>query len=720
MQSFGARELLREYDDTSRADHTAIRFLAISVSGTYHRVPTLPPRKRPAQPKVGPRVLVGAGLCALGLIQLYYLSPLFVGKEPFGEDLSIHLLEIQRIAEALRHGDPNLWNTSANLGFPSGYYYQILPQLVPAVLFVVFAGHVSLVFWFKFALTVPFLLLPASTYYALRQTKLDEVHCFGAATAVGFVFGASPWGLGADSLFTTGLYTQAWAMIVYPLALVFVDRYVTSGTGFLEASVTALFCGLCHPFVAFSLAVPVLVRAVWQRPFPLARLCWLLVGILGMSAFFWLPILVHYDSFGAFPARNLGEHGIRARAFFEMLFRGEFLDVGRLPVLTFLFAIGLLVRRIAGPTGTWLSIQAVVFGALIVLGTTSFGRIGDDLLPAIRFLAPMQFAMACVAGIAAAHFVRRGYRLRARGARWAALLASTAFFVYVAAKSGGVMRERVRTADALPSIHRGELDAVVEFLRHSPPGRVLGADVFGTGSHWWMYLPPTYAGQMSAIVAFGGAAFQSSANFVSVRKLTSTNARFFNLRYVLAMSDRAMPWKGARSIFQSQNVTVYEVPNGGSFVPVSVVRSAPVERVARRKATAEWLLSGESGKNEVYAIGWSTEATDTANTRVVSENEAPSRFSAAIEVTESPAVVALTQTYHPAWRVTIDGAPATLRRVTPDFPAVVVPVGSHAVVFRFVRPWWTFVLMLLPLGTWALAAARAASARRSQGSSARA
>jgi hypothetical protein len=42
--------------------------------------------------------------------------------------------------------------------------------------------------------------------------------------------------------------------------------------------------------------------------------------------------------------------------------------------------------------------------------------------------------------------------------------------------------------------------------------------------------------------------------------------------------------------------------------------------------------------------------------------------------------------------------------VTPDFIAVDVPAGTHAVTFRFDRPWWAWaawlLLLLAPLAGW--------------------
>ena len=49
--------------------------------------------------------------------------------ELVGDDLTFHLAETARLADCIRVGDWDFWNPSANAGYASAYYYQVLPQL---------------------------------------------------------------------------------------------------------------------------------------------------------------------------------------------------------------------------------------------------------------------------------------------------------------------------------------------------------------------------------------------------------------------------------------------------------------------------------------------------------------------------------------------------------------------------------------------------------------
>ena len=79
--------------------------------------------------RYGPAVTV----LVLTLVIAWAYSHVFAG-EPNGDDNTFHLGETRRIADCLVQGDYDFWNWSANGGYASGYYYQLLPLFTPAAL----------------------------------------------------------------------------------------------------------------------------------------------------------------------------------------------------------------------------------------------------------------------------------------------------------------------------------------------------------------------------------------------------------------------------------------------------------------------------------------------------------------------------------------------------------------------------------------------------------
>ena len=666
---------------------------------------------------------VAACLLLLVVTHVWLLRGIFAAGEPVGNDLSAHLAESAHLARALRAGDLEWWNPGANLGYPSGYYYQVLPELLPALLDIATGGRVGILSIFKLCIVLPLALLPLSVYRALRVVGLDAAEALGGAFAVGFVFADSPWGLGADSMFTLGLYTQAWGALVFPLALANGYRYLAGGDGLFQAAGLSVLTGLCHPLLAVCLAPALAVCPWWWHPGAgLLRRGAALGGlVLLASSFFWLPVLMHYDSFGGFPTRFPAELGIPPSRLFRMLLGGQLLDRGRLPVLTVLLlgAVTAAWRRRSAAVGTLLAMGAL-FGTLLAAGPL-IGAVREDLFPAVRMLLPMQLALGCAAGIGGVmvgvDLWRGGTAGAGQGPRTAALragivLVAAAATAVVLHGSAGVLAFHARTVEAwLPAV-RADLAAVIARLPAFPGGRMAADARYGTGSHWVMYLPFAYTGR-PGLVGYGGAALQSSANYEFVRAADAiTHARAFNVRYLLAHESNPAARRGLDVAFTAGAHRLLVLPAVGYFSPVRLVGAAPPDREGRRRAALAWLDSDAPADDRYLVVGGTPPPTGSGTGRVLQESETFSRYDARVEVTGTgPVAFLLRATYHPGWHAAVDGAPAPILRVIPDMMAILVPPGRHHLTFRFRRPWWTWVLLAVSVTALGVAGAAGVRAR---------
>jgi len=90
---------------------------------------------------------------------------------------------------------------------------------------------------------------------------------------------------------------------------------------------------------------------------------------------------------------------------------------------------------------------------------------------------------------------------------------------------------------------------------------------------------------------------------------------------------------------------------------------------------------------------------------VIGYSREDSSIHADVEVQDSnpaPTTFMVRESWHPRWHAYLDGKEVTIRRVSPDFMAIDVPPGAHALDLRFERPLWEWLLWLLwPAFAWA-------------------
>ncbi|HEY4242276.1 MAG TPA: hypothetical protein VGM88_20805 [Kofleriaceae bacterium] len=365
--------------------------------------------------------------------------------ETQGDDLTFHMAEASRIYDCLRHGDWDFWNNNANAGYASAYYYQAVPQLIsaaPAALF----GHFE--FFFQLSSFLPYVLAPAAAYRAMRIFGATPWEAFFGAVCIGFLSGESKWGAGPASTFGVGLYTQTWALALFPLALATSVRWMQTREHLASAIGWGAFMGLCHPFSGVCLAVALIfgwlaevvllavevgLRAIAEALPPAGpghekwlaliaieklRVRWLAIperddflhewlgqlarmALLGVClvitwAPVWVPLLVDYSGFGGFPHRVADEVGPGFGGLMKWEVHNALLDFHRVPILTWLmFPAAILVRR---SYVRWLWAPVVVYALLLGIGPHVGKTGGDDLIPAVRFLGAMQVLMALGAG----------------------------------------------------------------------------------------------------------------------------------------------------------------------------------------------------------------------------------------------------------------------------------------------------------------------------------
>ncbi len=668
---------------------------------------------------------------SLGLLVLltgllgWSFAPVFAG-ETGGSDNSFHYGEVARLAAAIRAGEWNWWNPGGNSGFASGYYYQVLPQALPALLSAV--TGLSPLLCFQLGIFAPLTLVPAVAYRAVRIAGGTSWQALGAAIAVPFAVGSSRWGHGADGTFTVGLYTQTWALAAFPLALAHATRWLEGRRGLAAALAWGLFVGLCHPFAGVALGLALLAGVAWgairggRLLVELSRLLALGGLLLLGSACVWLPALVDDEGFGGFPYRPADEVGPGFSELARWFVEGQILDDGRaLSLMTALLPLVFYLARARWLSRLWAA--GVVFAFLLGIGP-HLPRIGDDILPPVRFIGPLQIALAMCVGIGVAALVERVWRETERGrrgdgetgrggdgerrdalapllpfspsppllraARGGVLVAAAIVTLLVATSGVQRLRGRVKVATDMPGVARDQLGVVMEAMKNASPGRF---QVYGSAAHHWSMMLPYVETGCPATAIPGGAALQSSPNYAYHRNLEDPArvAWVFDAPLVIARP-------GDLGIGEAVKTTdAYELrvlPAPGLVSPVQVTGELPPGRYAAREAGLRWLASELPLQNKALAHHGADTTSWPPRGRTRSVTRGDSTIRAEVEA-EATTTFIVRESWHPRWRATLDGAPAPIRRVTPDYMAIDVPASKHRLELRFERPLWTWLLWLL-------------------------
>ena len=686
--------------------------------------------------------LPALGVLTLALGVIYHR--VFAG-EIAGDDLTFHFAESARLADCLRRGDFDLWNPSANGGFASAYYYQVLPQLASAIPTAAFGHHL---FWFQLSVFLPLVLAPACAYRGMRLFGAVPWQALTAAFVIAFTIGKSRWGFSADGTFSVGLYTQTWAFAAFPLALGHAVRWALAGKGLAAAIAWSAFVGLCHPFAVIALGLALLfgflghlllhelarglarlglTRGTPPAPQPFVRQFLRLALFAVLLAISLLPVLapliVDYAGFGGFPHRVNDEVGPGFKQLATWHVKGEILDHGRVTVLTWALPVVLLFARASFLR--WLWVPALVYALLLGLGP-HLGKTGDDLLPAVRFLGAMQIVLAL--GIGAGGYaiamalwharedgrmirsIRRVLRVTGAwattqplqyGVRTVIAAAIAGLLVLIAVGGGQYQSRRVRVLPDFPGSHRGQMMEIIEALKAQPHGRKQVGP--GCENHWWNLLSYVYA-RVPATLQMGGGGLQASPNYDflwSVRDVVKT-AHLFDAPYFVFQKAKASTQPIGDDLLTTTDYILRRLPAPGLVSPIELTDTLPSGPTGAgteaRKAAIAWARSTQPLENRhlVYSGFGPPGAPPAGRTLRAWRQDSPGDAAdivAEVEAT-APTTFVIRESWHPRWHAYLDGREVPVRRVTPDFPAVDVPAGTHVLQLRFERPWWAHAAWL--------------------------
>ncbi|MGB3552426.1 MAG: hypothetical protein WA993_17215 [Candidatus Binatus sp.] len=669
------------------------------------------------------------GLMLLGLaliVNAILLAPeIRIERVPVN-DLSFHIAASQRLARSLITGDSLLdpWVSQWALGFPLWHFYQPIPHMLAGLWLAITSHFASAPASFAVLYYLLLAAVPACTYLGARLFGLEPIAAGFASIliiAVSEVGDFSRYGLsyGAYVRRGSGLYTQLMSFDLLMPALGLAAHSLNTGRRRILAACLLAATALSHVVFGYaailSIAIMALVGPRGDRSRRVVRAASVLIPAVILLAWFVVPMLLasgeinrcrwddvwKFDSWGAGNALN-------------ELFLGRFLDWGRLPVMTLALAAASLLalyrckrpmpRRLLVLTAVWL---------LIFFGRTTWGYFMLALgLPGTfhvsRFESVFELFAVLLTAWALAKIAAAAWRVGYAG-KVATVIALGAIAVVIFAERANYLKQNDNWGDeSLVGIARegGDLDAALGDIRtilRERPGRVWagpagmwGAKFKIAGSQPYSFL--SLAGFDELSFLYHSLSWNSDVT-AELDDRDPYQVKLFAMRAVLAPVTQPMPPEFKRRAVHG-GLAVYEASSEGYFglVDIGARYDGPLSTVLNRDWG--WMQDPAVRAGAVVALGGDITAVpqwkmfqpppaldprfSTPRGEVISESKQGETYRARMAVIR-PCYALLKITYFPGLQATVDGKPAPIFRVYPDYCAIPVVPGEQRIEVRY-RP----------------------------------
>jgi hypothetical protein len=631
------------------------------------------------------------------------------------------------------------WFPYLGLGYSQFRHYSALPHILTAYASLI-AGATTTYFWSLYLLLA---LWPISVYLGTRLLGWDPWTAAGAALVSPVLASASGYGYeqGSYIWFGVGLWAQLWGMWLFPIALGLTWRAVTGRGSYALAALAVSLTVASHfvegymALVAIGLWLVIAPRQILVR---LPRAIIVGAGALLAAAWTIVPIIedARWRPISEYGRGNTFDIGFGAPRVLSWLITGQLYDKGRLPVVSLLVAVGLIVcltrflrdERARAVVVLWAVSLVLLFGSATLGPLVHLIPLGSAL-PWHRFIFGVHLAGLILAGVG---IVWLGRGLTNTSGRYLSVLKpalATAGVMVLALLALYPAWSQIVADDQTAAIARNgelrlestdgaDLQALIDRVRSLGGGRVYAGGRWAWGDDYRVGYVPVYTVLSNRDIDAVGLKLRVSSLMTDVEMLFDETkpAQYdlFNVRYLILPSDRPAPVQAVRLAQQGRHI-LYQVETSGYLEVVDTTGPAIVEdqtNVASR--SANFLFSQQLARRQYPTVAFDG---DQAAAPTVSPGVDPAGAAGFVELQSSSpadgifkgeivanrvAAVLLKVSYDPRWRVTLDGIDVAPQMIAPAMVGRTVAPGRHSITFQYVPA--TDYPLLLAIGVLGLVA----------------
>lgn len=608
------------------------------------------------------------------------------------------------------------WFPYLGEGFPQFHHYQTLPHLATALLATVLGGD-DAVAWVLYLLVATW---PISVFLGARLLGWGRTPAAAAAIAAPLLVSEPGYGFELSSYVWQGFgaWTQAWAMWLLPLAWGLTWRAIARGQWTVLAAIVLAATLASHVLTGY---LAVLTLALWpllaprQLPRRLGRAALVGVGALAASAWLLVPVFTDasFANYAGYERGTFYYDSFGARKVLGWLVSGSLFDEGRFPVVTLLAGVGLVVSvaRCGRDERARATVGAFTLSLVLFFGRPTLGPLvgllpGSDDLYLHRFITGVHLGGLLLAGVGAAALGRGAIVLARRlsirsPSRIAAAATALMVIVVVLAPAWTERRHYSDVTSQFVAVQQeadagdgADLRVLIDEVRRRGGGRTYAGTPQNWGRTYKIGYVPVYAELLNHDVDALGFTLRVASLSTAIEALfDETNHgqyREFGIRHLILPAERppSVPAtfvraSGRHRLWQVQGVRGYV-----DVVDVTTVLSA--DRTTLAAAVAPWMATPRTATRRptIAFDGWEAAPVGPGGEgeagEVTTLSLAPDEGTFAARVrTRRPAVVTLAASFHPRWKVLVDGQGVDSVMIAPSFVGVPVGAGEHLIVFRY-------------------------------------
>ncbi|HJZ99571.1 MAG TPA: hypothetical protein VKE70_23835 [Candidatus Solibacter sp.] len=665
-------------------------------------------------------------VCALIALNAFVLWPeLSINHVDLNDNVS-HVTFIEDMAHAVDTGaNPfDFWMPECVMGFPVFRTYQPLGHAMVVAAYFITGKSIPLIVLFSWARFLSMVLLPLAFFVFARLIELPWLECAAVALISPLIAAADRGLFGLEyrsyTWYGYGMFPQSLSTLWMLPAIGLAYRAIRRGTHLTLAGLMLALTVLTHMIFGYLAAITVCLIALLPAEsaafrIRIRRLIWVGCAAIVLAAFQLLSIF--QDGYLANrsqlePAEKWNSFG--AARVLEFLFSGGLLDHERIPVLSLLALLGVVLavlrlrrQRAAGPELALLA--GFVLWLLLYFGRPTWGSLlvlvgitGDMHLH--RLIAGVQITLTTLAGIGLATIWRRI-------AGWLTPLAAaivTAVLLWPLGQERWAFLEKNAVTGrenlAAYEAQRSNLYSALDAARHRS-GRVFAGLGTGWGGQFKIGYVPVHNFLMTARIPAVSYIYHSmslpSDPMMHFDDMRPAHYRLFNVRSVIVPAASANPPAFLTPLSQFGNFKVLDAPGAGYFDVVDVAAAMPMTRETFAAPNLRWLQSDwvESKRHLLLDFGGpspaglarlSTEDVLSPSPspagspgEIISDGQQDQLYVADVTAARSSFVL-FRMTWHPNWRVTVDGAARNTVMLSPGFLGVAVDPGKHHIECRYV------------------------------------